>query len=305
MNSLFYKASTKDNLVKALYDTIFHVQFALIDVLNNSKKYQVITFEELTQNLNRSNRIVENIIKKRIPEKEIKNLLLEVFQIYPYKDQYYELLLKNDVKPETVKRIAYIFSVNITKLFFEDLKVKNKKGINTYNQDRNFSNPQNIIKNKILDLEKIIITFCENYQYKIAGRIQFGQRIEDNQLEKHKLKYLNIKKDEQLLVLINKFGFLGQSNAFAITNKNIYYYLIKNNSLMMGKIEGVLEIKNINSIRIGETIYNIINNKTFNTFIVNNKVLGLIDMKTQLSKIDINSITFLNGLLNIIINEVK
>ncbi|MDY0207349.1 MAG: hypothetical protein RBR82_12115 [Pseudomonas sp.] len=86
---LFKSTDTRNSLQRAVFNVIFCVHYALVDAVadnSNDKVYEIVSDESAEK----ARSLLINIIKGRIAENEVKNILIDAIRLNPYNADIYE-----------------------------------------------------------------------------------------------------------------------------------------------------------------------------------------------------------------------
>lgn len=114
-NSIFSKPETKDSLVNALYNSVFNVHLALLDVLRNSNQDQA--FQRVSsEDQDKASRMLKNLQQGRLGDADKSGVLRNVLTLDPYLSEAYEYAMTTygDANGE-LENAAKFFHINLHK----------------------------------------------------------------------------------------------------------------------------------------------------------------------------------------------
>jgi adenosyl cobinamide kinase/adenosyl cobinamide phosphate guanylyltransferase len=115
---LFSDISTLQTLSDSLYQTCYNIHFALIDALNENLDVDILNREQLLKSQSKYFRLLENLIKGRVPKENMNSVICDLISIYPYENNLYQYLLDNGFDINEVASLASEFSMDIPAIFF-------------------------------------------------------------------------------------------------------------------------------------------------------------------------------------------
>lgn len=128
---LFYSEKTVSVLVDGIYRNCFNLHFALIDALNANTQNHICSRAELLD-AKKVARLLENLIKNRIPSEEINNVIKKIIETYPYELDFFRYLLSNKFNINDVVKLSNSISFDITEVIFGESLHKIKSTISSF-----------------------------------------------------------------------------------------------------------------------------------------------------------------------------
>ena len=81
-----------DKLINSMIESIFNINFAIIDFLNDNNVDSVDKYSE-TEDIKKSNELIKALLKDEIPKDEETNTIEEIIKLNPYNENIYKALL--------------------------------------------------------------------------------------------------------------------------------------------------------------------------------------------------------------------
>ena len=81
-----------DKLINSMIESIFNINFAIIDFLNDNNVDSVDKYSE-TEDIKKSNELIKALLKDEIPNDEETNTIEEIIKLNPYNENIYKALL--------------------------------------------------------------------------------------------------------------------------------------------------------------------------------------------------------------------
>ena len=81
-----------DKLINSMMESIFNINFAIIDFLNDNNVDSVDKYSE-TEDIKRSNELIKALLKEEIPKVEETKTIEEIIKLNPYNENIYKALL--------------------------------------------------------------------------------------------------------------------------------------------------------------------------------------------------------------------
>ena len=81
-----------NKLVNSMIESIFNINFAVIDVLNNNNVDTVSSYSS-AENINKSNHLIKKLLENKISKDEEVNTIKEIIKLNPYNENIYKALL--------------------------------------------------------------------------------------------------------------------------------------------------------------------------------------------------------------------
>ncbi len=163
----------------------------------------------------------------------------------------------------------------------------------------------NSLKNT--DIQLLLKEFLEKSHVR-SKNIFIDKEITEKILKPHTNKYVKMKKDEKILLVLNKSRMIIPFSGITVTSKRIHYYTIKKSffsSIVPRKgMVGCIDFEKLNSVSIGS------HDSCFGTayvgheFLVNGNVLGYIRMGSGILYDD-KAIDFLNNFFAFLLEKLK
>jgi hypothetical protein len=129
---LFYASETVTALTQGVYSTCFNIHYALIDALKEYTDIQILSKDELLEAKNKVDRLLENLIKGRIPSDDKEKVLEIIISLYPYDIELYKYLIEENFDIRDITKLASYFSVDISKLLFGESFLEIRTNIDNY-----------------------------------------------------------------------------------------------------------------------------------------------------------------------------
>ncbi|CDS53403.1 hypothetical protein [Polaromonas sp. CG9_12] len=145
-SALYDDPTTKTHLTNAVNKLIFNTHFALIAAINTEKPNSINGYV-VDEDANKARRLIENVIKKRIPNEVVESTLLEAFILNPYNEDFYSYWIKAfGDKYEELEAIESHFGIGVSSKIKKDLISARKASLN-------LSTPE-ACEISLIDLEK-------------------------------------------------------------------------------------------------------------------------------------------------------
>ena len=81
-----------NKLVNSMMESIFNINFAVIDVLNYNNVAQVAAYND-AEDINKSNNLIKELLENKISQNEEENSIKEIIKLNPYNENIYKALL--------------------------------------------------------------------------------------------------------------------------------------------------------------------------------------------------------------------
>lgn len=174
-----------NKLVNAMIESIFNINFAVIDILNHYNIAQVESYND-AEDVNKSNNLIKELLENKIPQGEEENTIKEIIKLNPYNENIYKALLyKHGDKDNQLEILGEFLGYNNIHEYKHKLLDEYYRGLPNNNKEDINKAKENIV----LFANKLGIKEYSEYVDKLnkmfADKVKLEDSIKTKEIEKN------------------------------------------------------------------------------------------------------------------------